>query len=62
MVPLELSTEVERSDQIETRSHGNGEMELVELPGGVDMRDKEKGRKNDSGVFISVSGYLTNTI
>ena len=54
MVPLELSTEVERSDQIETRSHGNGEMQLVELPGGVDMRDKEKGRKNDSGVFISV--------
>ena len=62
MVPLELSTEVERSEQIEPRSHGNGEMQLVELPGGVDMRDKEKGRKNDSGVFISVSGYWTNTI
>ena len=58
MVPLELSTEVERSEQIEPRSHGNGEMQLVELPGGVDMRDKEKGRKNDSGVFISVSGLL----
>ena len=59
---MALSTEVERSEPIEANSHGNGDMELVELPGGVGLGEKEKGRKNDSGVSISASGYVTSTI
>ena len=39
------------------------EIELVGLPGGVDMGDKEKRRKEGwFRFFISASGYLTNTI
>lgn len=53
---------MERSEPIEANSHGNGDMELVELPGGVGLGEKEKGRKNDSGVSISASGYVTSTI
>lgn len=53
---------INRSEEMNRLRLALMEMEPSRTSGGVDMGDKEKGRKNDSGIFISVSEYLTNAL